>query len=638
MIVLFDILLIDDKVCLRMSHRERRLLLKDTIRIIPGHSDIAEQEILDFSRADSQYRLESSFSKRITERWEGYVLKGCDEPYFTIFSTGENNSLCRWIKLKKDYIPGLGDTVDLAIIGGRYESRDAAAMKEVHKLSWTHFVVGCLVNKDAVLQIRAKPKFRVVDTINRYSMNRQNLQILNQFGEFSACNPESSHGFDIEYGQSNPTYMHSVFKTPFVVEMMGSGFEKPSGARYFTLRIPRAVKIHWDRTFVDAASFSELQLLAEAARSVPAEDMGLERFQWTKRLRLGDGSSQYIFDRSQDELSTASSYFEETSSETSSPAKRSIPSNRTTTLSCGEHGLYSRSDRADPAHPRNETSIASKSAIPIHIDHTETSSSEVLDGRNLLTENENLSQSHFFSLTGSPTKHRNTDANEENENINSANYTYKADISTPSAPEPKTKEKPPKAAFRTTTTPIQQPRLRSPLTTIPVYLHPSYLSKLSASTANPQRLSSTMKTTTDNLSSFLGTLSSQTELQTANIIQRNPHTPSQRTAYGLVCLDSTKAALGAEILRVGRALDTVFDNEKAQAGSLPLNTKIFFLDAAFLGLQTTSADRRFCRRTTWEAIAREYFCACLRWSTDGAFVGFDKRELASLAEVGCFGG
>lgn len=636
MIVFFDILLIDDNVCLRKPHRERRLLLKDAIRIIPGHSDIAEQEILDFSCADSQYRLERSFSKRITERWEGYVLKGCDEPYFTIFSTGENNSLCRWIKLKKDYIPGLGDTVDLAIIGGRYESRDAAAMKEVHKLSWTHFVVGCLVNKDVVLQIRAKPKFRVVDTINRRSMNRQNLQIFNQFGEFSACSPESNHGFDIEYGQPNLTHMHSVFKTPFVVEMMGSGFEKPSGARYFTLRFPRVVKIYWDRTFEDAASFSELQSLAEAARSVPAEDMGLERGQWTKRLRLGDGSSQYIVDRSQDELSTASSYFEEASSETASPNKRSIPSNRTTTSSCGEHGLYSRSDRTDPVHSRNETTIG---AIPIHVDHTETlSSSEALNGKNLLTENENLSQPHVFPLPGSSTKHRNTGSNEENENKNSTSHPNKAHISTPSAQRPITKEKPTRATSGTTTTPIQQPRLRSPLTKIPAYLHSSYISKTSACTANLPNLSSTMKTTTDNLSSFLQTLSSQTGPQTANMIQPNPHTSNQRTAYGLVCLDSTKAALGAEILRVGGALHTIFNNEKAQSVSPPWDAKIFFLDATFLGLQTTSADRRFCRRTTWEAIAREYFCAWLRWSGDGVFVGFDKRELVSLAEVGCFGG
>jgi len=46
------------------------------------------------------------------------MLKGQDNPYY-LFS-GNN----RFIKLKKDYIWGLGDTVDFAIIGGRRDLID----------------------------------------------------------------------------------------------------------------------------------------------------------------------------------------------------------------------------------------------------------------------------------------------------------------------------------------------------------------------------------------------------------------------------------------------------------------------------------------------------------------------------------
>ena len=46
------------------------------------------------------------------------MLKGCSEPYF---SFNESKPL---IKLKKDYIPGLWDTADFAIIGGRRDARD----------------------------------------------------------------------------------------------------------------------------------------------------------------------------------------------------------------------------------------------------------------------------------------------------------------------------------------------------------------------------------------------------------------------------------------------------------------------------------------------------------------------------------
>jgi DNA ligase 4 len=46
------------------------------------------------------------------------VLKGCSNPYF-LFNKSKLS-----IKLKKDYIPGLGDTADFAIIGGRRDTRD----------------------------------------------------------------------------------------------------------------------------------------------------------------------------------------------------------------------------------------------------------------------------------------------------------------------------------------------------------------------------------------------------------------------------------------------------------------------------------------------------------------------------------
>jgi DNA ligase-4 len=73
MVVFFDMLLLDDVVCLRAPHRQRRLLLQELVQKIPGRADIAEQEILDFGRVDSQYRLEASFAKAIAKRWEGYV-------------------------------------------------------------------------------------------------------------------------------------------------------------------------------------------------------------------------------------------------------------------------------------------------------------------------------------------------------------------------------------------------------------------------------------------------------------------------------------------------------------------------------------------------------------------------------------
>ncbi|KAJ5349428.1 hypothetical protein N7541_007155 [Penicillium brevicompactum] len=269
MIMFFDILMLDDDICLAKPQRERRLLLQKVVKRISGRSDLAHQEVLDFGREDSYHRLERSFEKAITQRWEGYVLKASDEPYFPIYSTGVNHMFGRWIKLKKDYIPGLGDTVDLAIIGGSYVSRDVQSLSQIKNLKWTHFFVGCLLNKEGVQADSSIPHFRVIDVIGRHCMSMQSMQYLNQFGEFYKRSPGEFEGFAVEYGHNGLSKASDLFKKPFVVEMLGSGFEKPSGARYFTLRFPRILKIHSDRSMEDAASFRELQILAENARAAP---------------------------------------------------------------------------------------------------------------------------------------------------------------------------------------------------------------------------------------------------------------------------------------------------------------------------------------------------------------------------------
>jgi DNA ligase 4 len=63
------------------------------------------------------------------------VLKGCDDPYFSL------NSAKAFIKLKKDYIAGLGDTADFAIVGGHRDAKDEQELPKSHFVSrvvvWT---------------------------------------------------------------------------------------------------------------------------------------------------------------------------------------------------------------------------------------------------------------------------------------------------------------------------------------------------------------------------------------------------------------------------------------------------------------------------------------------------------------------
>ncbi|PWY92167.1 hypothetical protein BO70DRAFT_375923 [Aspergillus heteromorphus CBS 117.55] len=658
MIVFFDILLIDDNICLKIPHRDRRLLLKDTVKVISGRADISDQWVVDFSRYDSQSRLERIFAKGINERWEGFVLKGCEDPYFTIFSSEANNSAGRWIKLKKDYIPGLGDTVDLAIIGGRYNPRDAEALKQVKKLIWTEFFIGCLLNKDEVMQFDVPPKFRVVDVVTRHFMHIKTMQILNQFGEFHARSMDSGHGFTIEYGESVTTPLDNVFKEPFVVEMLGSGFEKPSGARYYTLRFPRITKILWDRTFQDAASFSDLQLLAEDARSVPVEDSEEQEYEWAKRLKLGH-ASQYSVNRSQTKSTTQSS---EPLSEITVNSHRgaSIPV------------LAAKVDSPNRPTRRDGPRHTMQRAIPIHVDLTVESSSPPKESNvsgNHLTNNENLS-SH---TAGQRRNLAHSICSKDQMSISPSHPSETSlktvDTSTlPSQPPISRRHFTHRATRgRDTTSPKpNNPIIQSPLLQIPKYIHHDPLVHQNTTTHYIPNTPPIFPT----LDTFLHALLSPNFRSHLKI--SNPHAASQNTTFGMIFLPQSAPSLSTLLSQLTRGLSQfLHPHEPSQPSSVPLppNGKVFILDSTILHLHPHPTSHshthlKFCLRQTWQNISKDYFYAAVKWKSKPpsltsfladeipgtpvdaqgqklipiqkpqprVTISFDRRELASLGE------
>ncbi|KAH8800812.1 hypothetical protein F5884DRAFT_890523 [Xylogone sp. PMI_703] len=279
MIMFYDILLLDDTPCIRENHEKRRGLLESLVHCIPGRVNVGTCDMIDFSSSDAPKRLGEAFARAITQRWEGFVLKGCDDPYFSF------NRAKSFIKLKKDYIPGLGDTADFAIVGGRRDARDEQALG-IGKLWWTSFYIGCLENKNDVCRFDAKPRFYIIDMIDLHSISKDNIRYLNRHGYFERVPfahsiPEFDVGFD---RQLQPA---ELFKRPFSAELMGAGFDKPSNSRYFTLRFPRMLKIHGDRSFKDTTSLEELQKMTKQCSEVP-EDSMREETHWLGKLGISD--------------------------------------------------------------------------------------------------------------------------------------------------------------------------------------------------------------------------------------------------------------------------------------------------------------------------------------------------------------
>jgi len=91
MLILYDVMLIDNDPVLTKPQRDRRKHLEQLVSPIPGRADLVMREEIYFSSPDGPKRLQRGFASGITQRWEGFVLKPCDEPYFTMMEHSRDN-------------------------------------------------------------------------------------------------------------------------------------------------------------------------------------------------------------------------------------------------------------------------------------------------------------------------------------------------------------------------------------------------------------------------------------------------------------------------------------------------------------------------------------------------------------------
>ena len=99
MIIFFDVLAFANFPLLNYSHKLRREALSNLVKCIPGRAELAEHDIIDFSKANAADFLRRSLTKCITLDGEGLIVRPADEPYFNFVSRDEYKSCC--VKLKK---------------------------------------------------------------------------------------------------------------------------------------------------------------------------------------------------------------------------------------------------------------------------------------------------------------------------------------------------------------------------------------------------------------------------------------------------------------------------------------------------------------------------------------------------------
>lgn len=284
MIMYYDVMLVDDNPVVHKPHKRRRQLLERLVNPIKGRADIVWQKHVRFDRPTGPEKLKKALALAFVQRWEGLVMKPSDEPYFDLGKSGQRTFPSRWVKLKKDCIKGLGDTADFAVVGAGYNVTEAEKYDGMN-IRWTHFHIGCLRNKAAVLRDGEKPRFFVFDQV-KDCIKREDMKMLTERGGLRAIGtefPETWEIFDIEMARGL-TSMNVLFREPFVFDVAGSGFDKSPNRDIFTLRFPRLMKVRLERDWRDTVDLDELQRMAAEARTVPTGDLSDDIANWAEKL------------------------------------------------------------------------------------------------------------------------------------------------------------------------------------------------------------------------------------------------------------------------------------------------------------------------------------------------------------------
>ncbi|KAH8921751.1 hypothetical protein BT69DRAFT_1320634 [Atractiella rhizophila] len=267
-VVFFDILFVDGKDLSRLPWTDRREYLQSIIHPQHGQSLLAKGCTVDF---DEPYcvmkQLIPYYAAQIAQKQEGIVLKPCDSGY------NDSRWGRRWIKVKRDFIPGLGDTLDFAILGGKFNPERGAELG-VGANILTTFYVGVLADRRN--WPTDKPHFLILFTVEFFNIldARGALDMANDLVEPLKV-PYPSNSMQLDYtftldselsGPVNrPVYL---FSSPQLWELMGAGFQRKSESHCYELRWPRVTKIHneTDRHWIDSAmTMSELERIGKNA-------------------------------------------------------------------------------------------------------------------------------------------------------------------------------------------------------------------------------------------------------------------------------------------------------------------------------------------------------------------------------------
>ncbi|KAK0202881.1 hypothetical protein DFS33DRAFT_1385236 [Desarmillaria ectypa] len=275
-LVLFDVLYLNSVSLLSSPYRERRKILESIIEPIPAYAMLSNRVPISMHNPEeAEAKFRQVYAESIADYQEGVVLKADDGGY---------NRVGRpWVKLKRDYIQGLGDTVDLVFVGAGW-GKDRGRELDVPTDTFTTFYIGTLTNSEELkCNPNAQPHF-LVHFVAKYGLDRDTLEYINFCIKSSEPVPYSllhksgqrlPYLFELYKGLHPPSFL---LQCPLLVEVMGANFTKSKGCKEYELRFPRILKIYRpvERSWRDGVNRQELRKISRKAVGRDSRHKGIE--------------------------------------------------------------------------------------------------------------------------------------------------------------------------------------------------------------------------------------------------------------------------------------------------------------------------------------------------------------------------